>query len=422
MTIRYDGVDVDEEGNLSYVTAYRKGRDGPRIERTKIYGGLLCIAEGTLVLTNRGWKPIEHVAAADLVHDGFDFVAHSGVVFKGADLCVEIDGVGMTKDHEVLTHEGWVAALEEPRPLRPYLWGADCAPPSGFRRKEDALGFSMSLWERDDESRRGGNESCGSRADTELRLPNESSAFAPEDSRDESAPGIRGVAGDARSLPVADAPSVAELRSARHRRMQSVDGVRDVLARHGSDVPAGPDVRAPEQQPRLFENELLLGDVGTASSEPPRVAGCGCSKDGVRVRHQRFDNTLSHSERVAGSDVADSAARDETRRVYDIVDCGPNKRFVVAGKEGPLIVHNCENRTQALARTILAGQMVEMSLRLPKARLATTTHDEVVLVVRNAQAERALRTVVEIMTTPPEWAAGLPFGVDAKITEIYDKG
>lgn len=83
-----------------------------------------------------------------------------------------------------------------------------------------------------------------------------------------------------------------------------------------------------------------------------------------------------------------------------------------------------ENRTQWLARMILAEQMRIVKLTAPKTwrlRHAMTTHDEVVIVVPNRYAERALEFVKKTMLTPPEWCDGLPFGVDAHISERYDK-
>ena len=83
-----------------------------------------------------------------------------------------------------------------------------------------------------------------------------------------------------------------------------------------------------------------------------------------------------------------------------------------------------ENRTQFLARQILAEQMRVTKLTAPKTwklRHAMTTHDEVLIVVPNRYAEKALEFVKKTMLTPPEWCEGLPFGVDAHLSEVYDK-
>lgn len=67
-----------------------------------------CIAAGTKVLTDGGWKPIEQVEIWDKVWDGEAFVDHDGVVYQGDKECVYVNGVWMTPDHEVLTDGGWI--------------------------------------------------------------------------------------------------------------------------------------------------------------------------------------------------------------------------------------------------------------------------------------------------------------------------
>lgn len=85
---------------------------------------------------------------------------------------------------------------------------------------------------------------------------------------------------------------------------------------------------------------------------------------------------------------------------------------------GGLIV---ENDIQALGRAIIAQNILDTLDAVPSAQLVMTTHDEVVYCVPTRSANKALRAVVEIMTTAPDWADGLPLGVDAHISDRYDK-
>lgn len=98
------------------------------------------------------------------------------------------------------------------------------------------------------------------------------------------------------------------------------------------------------------------------------------------------------------------------------------------GRDGPSVTYSrlyggllVENVTQALARLLLAGQMLQIAKLPTRPRIATTTHDEVLLVVKDAQAEKTLAAVKKIMSTPPDWAQGLPLAVDAHISQEYDK-
>lgn len=80
-----------------------------------------------------------------------------------------------------------------------------------------------------------------------------------------------------------------------------------------------------------------------------------------------------------------------------------------------------ENRTQALARVVVADQAVAISRELKYWKLCMSTHDELVGVVPNRYANRALEAVKAIMSKPPAWARDLPLAVDAHISERYDK-
>lgn len=86
---------------------------------------------------------------------------------------------------------------------------------------------------------------------------------------------------------------------------------------------------------------------------------------------------------------------------------------------GALLV---ENRTQALARIVVANHALQIADALGDHwQLVMTTHDELVGVVPKRSAAKALRTVKDIMSTPPDWAKGLPIAVTAHTSTRYDK-
>jgi DNA polymerase len=77
------------------------------------YGGKLvenCLAGGTLVLTDHGLIPIELIdcISKDIrIWDGVSYVQHEGVIDKGVQHCIKIDGLYMTPEHLILTKKGW---------------------------------------------------------------------------------------------------------------------------------------------------------------------------------------------------------------------------------------------------------------------------------------------------------------------------
>lgn len=103
------------KGEDIYVaTAERMGGAKAGFDRQRGKSATLgCIAEGSLVLTDRGLVPIENVDVADKVWDGVEFVRHEGVVYKGQKEVMRYDGLTATPDHKV-----WASFEGEPRTVR----------------------------------------------------------------------------------------------------------------------------------------------------------------------------------------------------------------------------------------------------------------------------------------------------------------
>ena len=73
----------------------------------------VCLAAGTPVLTEtRGFVPIEQVLVSDRVWDGLEWVSHEGLVDKGIQETIEVNGIWLTPDHKILTDKGMVQAWQ----------------------------------------------------------------------------------------------------------------------------------------------------------------------------------------------------------------------------------------------------------------------------------------------------------------------
>ena len=66
-----------------------------------------CIAEGSLVLTDRGLVPIESVSYSDRLWDGENWVSHGGAICKGVRNVITHAGITATPDHMVYSENGW---------------------------------------------------------------------------------------------------------------------------------------------------------------------------------------------------------------------------------------------------------------------------------------------------------------------------
>ena len=75
-----------------------------------------------------------------------------------------------------------------------------------------------------------------------------------------------------------------------------------------------------------------------------------------------------------------------------------------------------ENIVQALARIIVGEQMLMIK---EKYRPVLTVHDAAVIVVPEHELEDALAFIVQVMSTPPRWATGLPVACEAKYGRSY---
>lgn len=76
-----------------------------------------------------------------------------------------------------------------------------------------------------------------------------------------------------------------------------------------------------------------------------------------------------------------------------------------------------ENVVQALARIVVAGQM--LAIRDAGYHVAFQVHDENVCVVPEDKADQAVKDIVEIMSTAPAWAPDLPVACEAGVADTY---
>lgn len=385
--VRHDDLVVQE---ATYLT--RQGR-------SKIYGGLLtenCLTGDSLVLTNSGWKRLDCVGIGDLVHDGVEFVQHGGVLTKSVQNCVNIDGVYMTPDHEVLTDEGWKTASQNPEPYRPDLRQLGGHLASIQRWKKAFLGVQMRV--------RKGEEHPGDRLEkgehTQLRMQNEGATVgSPLNTRHVQTPRLCSMEQHVGALPKAVPPRLEELWWARDPSNARLAEVQKLLARYEGRVPTRAESGQDRQQPRVLKNELPLDDPPKPSRKPPELTA------GRYLSAERADRYIP----------VNPLLQTKARPVFDIANAGPRQRFVVLGNGGPFIVHNC---VQALARCIVAEQMLEIS---KKYRVVTMSHDEIVAVCPNKDAEKCLADMLKVMSTPPDWAPGLPLAAEGGWAPEYSK-
>lgn len=378
-------------------------------EKIESYGAKACIAAGTPVLCRNGWTPIEDVTPLDEVWDGVEWVRQEGAVSKGAKQTLTAYGVRMTPDHKVLTTEGWRDASQSEKFSR-----APCRIPDGYGvcgvgRTPHAVEMPVRSVREDGCSElRTIRQLSQEREPCLLRMQKRKVHRRAEcPARHESNPDMGGVALHEGALRDADRASVEELRGPRDHSLQGVERVvREVLRGHGSDIPEGATARSNRQREGLLEGQLPM-DIRSRELQQPakdsargREAACGL----VAGNRNRYDDpVLQAGARLPEGASVRQAGRDE--QVYDLVNCGPRHRFVVLGEEGPLIVHNCENITQAVACDLLSEGLLRMDAAGYKTVL--TIHDEAITEAPDTD-EFTFKKMEHLMSTLPDWAPGLP--------------
>ena len=94
-------------------------------------------------------------------------------------------------------------------------------------------------------------------------------------------------------------------------------------------------------------------------------------------------------------------------------------QYVYKSRKGPVSIWGgslVENVVQALARIVVGEQMLKIRERY---KIALTVHDAAVIVVPEAEKDKALAYIVECMSVAPDWARGLPVTCEAHYGQSY---
>jgi len=300
-----------------------------------------CLHPATEVLTQfRGWVPIVDVKDDELVHDGVEFVSHSGCSFSGVKPVMNLFGITLTSNHKLLVNGEWVEA-KDVRDVAAakrdalYTYAGD----------DPYLSAMLPL-------RRGAYADEAERAESQPRGKNALSdlhrGHVSSDDRDEV---LRHLEGHEEPCDQPRGPGLPALRSRWARSCARLVEVRELLSGYVSYLFRRHDHRADEQRQRVQQAELSLGCATGAAGEQEQ----------------------------------------QVSEVYDLVDCGPRHRFLVRNSAGEVFIsHNSAGHGLNLADggNILAFFSLDWSLenymqiieRLGPMRQKQAGHDRPVFI------------------------------------------
>ena len=341
--------------DIYVATAERMGGAKAGFDRQRGKSATLgCIAEGSLVLTDRGLVPIENVGIADKVWDGVEFVRHDGVIYKGQKEAMTYDNLTATPDHKV-----WASFEGAPRTVRldyaaacgarlvrtgssgaPVRLGEDhqrgsALHPEGLAHADDAdrvHGVRTTAVVESGESSTGSIErlSILQQSTRPPEIPGSNSHYGQAEVHEPPRPELEALWSEGDNLRL--------LFSDRGRTLDSGESGR---------ASTGARVGSSGQRQGVCSGESSVGDAraeygrqtehysGRVPTRGVALHRGGSEEETPRGVHPGADYRAG-ATRSEGE--AQELARDRTTvAVYDILNAGPRHRFTVSN----VLVHNC---------------------------------------------------------------------------------
>ena len=393
-------------GQKDLVQAFRDKQDVYRLMAAKIYGippeqvttgagsqrqvgktaVLGCFGPDTLVLTQRGWIPIIHVQATDMVWEGLKWVAHAGVVPQGEKDVWTHQGISATSDHEILTEHGWEewsAVIASPSLWKSARSVANLLSLSGAHiHRQGGVGLDGTLFAN---VRAGGSASlCEKTLAKAVAL---GATVAPKLRRMLNAIGYTRAFARMR-LRVRDYSTVYPRALA--------DAITPTTPLTGTTADAASMSTAYGVPTAPLSSHICSGSPGMTSrvwnwigsTWIAAMSRAICASWGVQPTWQ--------IDAASGRYRSELTASKQRMPTYDIAYAGPRNRYTILSADGPLVVHNCgygvgHKKLQAFLKT-QAG--VEVSLDEAKRIIDTYRSSAFGIVDLWATAARALEAML----------------------------
>jgi DNA polymerase I-like protein with 3'-5' exonuclease and polymerase domains len=318
-------------GQKDVVQQFRDNQDVYSIFASKIYKkeiskanpverfvGKTCVGIGSLVLSERGWVPIEQIRLSDRVWDGTDWVCHSGVVLNGTKETLQISGLWLTPDHEV--------------------WSGTWQRADFLQRDEDTLSRaldiaaenlpSQAIWSASEGFARSLFDATAVQTNTQLTTITSKILSLLDVIYAPSKRLVKSVIGNTQKLCQKTTIELGSLIVSRLQSLVATPQAQINLHITGDEESVFLQVGGEIEQPSY--SMLKPSQVGTTQAS--KWTGLTTTKD--------MNRGISDLSPVFKTCTTGEKWR-TLRPVYDILNCGSRNRFTVLTNDGPLLVHNC---------------------------------------------------------------------------------
>lgn len=312
---------------------------------------LACVAEGQLVVTDRGLVPIEQITTEMRVWDGVAWVRHAGLIHKGVRPTIRIGGIELTADHKILTEKGMRPSAESEG-----LHWADVRFPDRHRARERACAgerqksadSSLSMRVRNQE--RNNSRPLNPQKETDAFLwvqGRRVGCDGSHETRNDRQQAIQRLERNAATMHEPSRPELGAVWGQGHRGLPALaKQLRELLVRHGPHLSPRSTTGQKGQQWAVFSGKLpVVYKAREWEKQEVKPDGLDLRRacDGGRTGRADGGSVRDHVEPGRAQREITLRRGRSAVQVYDLLNAGPRHRFCLYDPESGVLrcVSNC---------------------------------------------------------------------------------
>lgn len=378
--------------------------------------GKVCVSADTLVLTQRGWIPLIYVTPIDKVWDGVEWVSTSGVVYQGYKDTLTAHGLTATSEHRVLVGDSWMAWREALVPSTfPSVLSSATLPSSNT---STATALKPAEFTAFMETHLSSNDANPETYDSFLIATVHGI-------------NVKDAVSNLGAHSLRQKTHVYDLLNCGPRARFTVLTVGGPILIHNCILGLGYQMGAAKLQD-TFAKGMMGPKVEFTLDECRHFVNTYRSANYmIAALWQKMDHVLrAASVGQEGTYKCLSWGKDYIRLPngmflhYPALTVTENDQIEYYDKYGISYVYGglaTENCVQALARIIVAEQMLDIIDADSDYNVMTMTHDEIVVICPDEKVDTCLDDMLRIMRTPPTWAPDLPLDAEGGYAQDYSK-